>query len=378
MTAQTSALDTVLYATIAGTLSSMFIGRITQLVIGVLQLCGRYLIRLLFSQFEVNERVPPISFSIMYDNYKNVLWSSVMLSGDSISLRDGWYLIKVETTSLSNGINAGIGHENKQKRKHPSRRRRPSPSFVHVMIYSSRKPGYNDIMVIYVPRWWSCVGQPYTAEWAYKQLIQLKRNTITVTVLNSDSSSQAAPHQMVFDFPTHVVPSAWQVEVLRHLGKLTERGASRFGHGGFNSCAILISGQPGIGKSTLGLFFERQMVNAGFLSNISVGNVFPQIGSLGSGPRIRTASIVVVDEIDIIFEKEAVQVQQQAILGKAANPASLLFMDCFCRTLNRVMICTTNVPIGTLREKFARNIRTGRFNSLITVNAANSVDIVCA
>lgn len=203
----------------------------------------------------------------------------------------------------------------------------------------------------------------------FETMILGKNNIDKVNIIRGYAPT---PGRMFFEGEKNLIsqnPLMWQknlIDKLMTAFTLPERSENRH-------TSVLISGEPGTGKSTIGpllakeiqklLGIEPDVLIAGSLltaNGVSITRIF-------EGLCDTTPIIYVFDEIDSVFK-----ISQEGISSKdgtcpASNKTSMLdFMENMYNRSNAICIYTTNMSLDELNKDFRPYVRPGRIEFQVT------------
>lgn len=183
-------------------------------------------------------------------------------------------------------------------------------------------------------------------------------------------ASQISAHQTSFTRVKEMplgTPRTWQADATNQIVGAFEK--SGFGQ----RCSVLVSGPPGIGKTSLGTFVGMELIKRKmgvtpivfFFDPTAKG--FDFFAALPTGDE--DIVVAMLDEYDAIVKYAESGVEQQGnseyqSMARSEN-AWLAYLDRLGRTRKVILIATTNTPISELPQKY---VRPGRLDIHITAD----------
>ncbi len=186
--------------------------------------------------------------------------------------------------------------------------------------------------------------------------------TITVRYMDCPAAWRTITSSIQVRPPT---ARKWQRHAADILSKeFTKRGTA----------SMIISGAPGIGKSTMGIVLAASLKRRGLTPAVVQG-----LDLLAKGLSIDDATdplptkneplIIMLDEFDTAIEHalSSKKGDAEAITMAESKGRLVALLDRLSSTIGVIVIATTNVPISEMREdpKKAPFLRKGRFNTCI-------------
>ena len=174
---------------------------------------------------------------------------------------------------------------------------------------------------------------------------------------------------MRIKFPIDIQPKKWQFSILQSI---------KCEHN-FSSRIILISGKPGIGKTSIGQFIARKLINNNFRPYLSNHTTMINLSSISSYNK--GIEIFVIDEFDLeILQSEKGFVNNictdksdstNSIINKYTRSPIMQTLDVINKTTRLIVILTTNINIDILHtEKYGN----GRCTDVIQLDDDENIE----